>query len=174
MPVSDFVGTTDLDDYQAGDPATIVLQVQSAIRSYCGWHVAPEVEGDIFYTEAGRIYQRHLWLPSLKVAEITSVVDEGTTLTAEEYDWSDTGYLERRSGYWSTRPRQIFVTYTHGYAEIPADIVGIAVAVADRSINAPGGIVRQSTGPFSVERLKAALLEDEKSVLDKYRLPPRP
>lgn len=178
MTIADFVLTSDLDDFKAGDAEAIVQQVQSAIRSYCGWHVAPSIDETLVLDGRG---SRHLWMPSLYVTDVTIVVDEGTTLTSDDYDWSASGYLERRNGCWSKRPRQVSVTLEHGYEDIPADLIGVAVAVAARSNVSPTGAVRQATGPFSLDFGSfngvaggVALLEHEKAILDRYKLPPRP
>lgn len=171
MPIADFVLPADLDDYKAGDPTTLLAQAQSAIRSYCGWHVAPNITETLLLDGRG---SSHLWMPSLFVTEVTTVVNEGTTLTSEEYDWSADGYLQRRNGYWSSRPRQVSVTLTHGYEDIPADLVGVAVARAARFASSPAGVKREQAGSVSLERESNGFLADELAILDHYKLPPRP
>jgi hypothetical protein len=166
----DFVTTTDLTDYKAGDPATLVSQAQSTIRAYCGWHVAPNITETVLLDGRGG---SHLWLPSLHVTAVSSISNEGTVLTTAEYDWSVSGYVELRNwALWSSRPRQISVTFTHGYEDIPADLVGVAASIAARAGSSPAGIKRQSSGPFSAE-YEVELLGDEKSTLGRYKLPPR-
>jgi hypothetical protein len=174
----DIVDATDLAVYLAGTPESIVRQVQATIRSFCGWHVAPELEEELTLDGRGL---NHLWLPTLKVKAIASVTDEGNALTSDDFDWSESGYLERRTGTWSTRPRQIVVELTHGYAEIPDDLIGAAVAIAARASSSPSGSVREQTGPFARDFGQVngvaggiALLEQEKDILSRYKLPPRP
>lgn len=171
MPIADFVLTSDLDDYTAGDPQTLLAQAQAAIRSYCGWHVAPNITETLTVDGRG---SRHLWLPSLHVTDLTSVTDEGTALTTDEFDWSVSGYLERRSGYWSDRPRQVVAVLDHGYEDVPADLVSVAVAMAARTASSPAGVKKQSTGPFSIENETGRFLDEERTILDRYKLPPRP
>lgn len=170
MSAPDFVTTADLDNYTSGDSATLVEQAQATIRAYCGWHVAPNITETITLDGTGN---RHLWLPSLFVTDVTAIVDEGTTLTTEDYDWSESGYLERRSGYWSIRPRQIQVTLKHGLEDIPADVVGVAVGLAARAAVSPAGVRREAAGAVSLEYELGRLLQDERSILDRYKLPPR-
>lgn len=171
MTVSDFVTTGDLDDYQSGDADTLIEQAQSAIRSYCGWHIAPLIE-DVEVVLDGR-GTRHLWLPSLHVTAVSEITDETTTLTSEDYDWSASGYVERRNGYWSERPRQVRVTFSHGYEVVPPDLIGIAVARATRTASSPAGVRRESAGSVSIERDGNGFLADELAILDRYKLPPR-
>lgn len=173
----DFVDTTDLSDYKAGDAAEIILQVQAAIRSYCGWHIAPSIEQTVTLDGRG---SRHLWLPSLYVTDVTSVSNEGTAVTSDEYDWSESGYIESRYGCWTTRPRQVEITFTHGYDDIPADVVGVAVAVAARASASPAGVKREQAGAVSLEYGQfngvaggIALLQHERDILERYKLPPR-
>lgn len=171
MPLADFVLTDDLTDYNAADPATLVRQAQSAIRTYCGWHVAPSIEETLVLDGRG---SAHLWMPSLHVTDVSEVIDEDATLTTEDYDWSESGYLERRNGLvWSTRPRQVSVTLTHGYEDVPEDLIGVAVARAARTASSPAGVKREQAGSMSIEREGGGFLADELAVLDRYKLPPR-
>jgi len=179
VPAADFVTATHLADFTGADSAAIVEQVQGAIRAYCGWHIAPEL-ADVEVTLDGH-GSRHLWLPSLYVTDITGVINEGETLAAADYDWSADGYLERRNGWWSRRPRQVTVTFTHGYAETPPELIGLAVAIAARAVASPTGAGREQAGgvsrgyaTFNGVSGGIALLEHEKEILAQYKLPPRP
>lgn len=178
MTTADFVTTVELENYQSGDAQSIIEQAQSAIRSYCGWHIAPSVTETVTLDGNG---SAHMWLPSLRVTDVDSVENEGTVLSSEDYDWSASGYLQLRTwGTWSDRPRQVEVTFTHGYTEAPPDVIEVAAAVASRAATSPAGIVRDQSGPFSVQYATVngaaggiALLEHEKAILDRYKLPPR-
>jgi hypothetical protein len=167
----DFAEASDLTDYRAGDPATIIAQAQGAIRRYCGWHIAPSVIETITLDGSG---SRSLWLPSLHVTDIVSVTDEGTQVAADDYDWSQTGYIHRRYSCWTSRPRQIVVELIHGYDNIPPELIGVAVSLASRRASSPGGYKRETAGPFSVEFGGREFLQEELAVLDQFKLPPRP
>lgn len=169
--VADFVTASDLTDYRAGDPDTLLRQAQAAIRRYCGWHIAPEVTETITLDGSG---SRSLWLPSLYVTDIASVTVEGIVKDVDDYDWSTNGYVSSRFGTWSIRPRQIVVEFTHGYDDIPDDLIGVAVAMAGRAAASPAGPKRQTVGPFSVEWDSPGPLQHERDILDQYKLPPRP
>jgi hypothetical protein len=71
----------------------------------------------------------------------------------------------------------IEVTYTHGYAEVPADVVSVVCSMVARVIDIPGpvGMQYQTVGPFGY-RLSAtaqegilSLTPSEQRVLDVYR-----
>jgi hypothetical protein len=73
------------------------------------------------------------------------------------------------------------VTYTHGYDEVPNDIVGVTCAMALRALSTPqaGAIQSQTVGPFSVSLSKTAaagslaLTPDEREIVLSYRRPGR-
>ena len=120
-------------------------------------------------------------MPSLKVNAITSVTNCGDVIDPADFDWAESGYIELQCAWWTCRPRQIVVALNHGFDEIPDDLVEVAVSIAARASSSPSGAVQESTGPFSVRWSTTAggvaggvaLLEHERAILDKYKLPPR-
>ena len=87
-----------------------------------------------------------LLLPQLPVdgaEDITTVgVDNGATT-----DWTRFGQsLVMDSGAWD---EQVDVTYTHGFATIPATIQAVALACASRIMVNPGGIRSSAVGDVS-------------------------
>lgn len=172
MPLADFVDTTDLSDFRAGDPATLVGQAQSRIRSYCEWHVAPKITETILVDGRG---SPSLQLPSLHVVDVTSITNEGELVDPDDYDWSADGYVVlNNGGWWSRRPRQVEVVFQHGYEDVPADLVGVAVALASRLATSPSGVKREAAGAVSLEYGSSDFFADEREILDRYKLPPRP
>lgn len=176
----DFVYTDDLDKYTSGDEQAIIEQVQAAVRSYLKWHLSPEITETVTLDGDGSNY---LWLQSLNVTGVTSVTNEGTVLTSDDYDWSANGYLKLTGwcDYWSTRPRQVVVTFTHGFSEPPADVVGVVAAIASRAATSPTGTtseqagqVRLTYGTFNGVSGGVALLQHERDILNVYRIPARP
>lgn len=167
----DFAEVSDLTDYRAGDDATLLRQAQGAIRRYCGWHIAPEVTETLTLDGRGG---SHMWLPSLYVTDIVSVTNEGETVDlVDDLDWSANGFLWLRGGYWTERPRQVVVELTHGYGEIPDELIGVAAAWANRMSTSPA-YKRETTGPFSVEAFDPGFLVPERDVLNEFKLPSRP
>lgn len=176
MAVGDLVTPADLAAYRSGDPAAIVAQVQAAIRRYCGWHIAPSVTETVIVDGTG---SRHLWLPTLHATAISEVKSDGAVMDVLSLDWSASGYVESRCDRFSCRPRGVEVTMTHGYVDIPADIVGVAVGIADR-MRATGGVRREAAGAVSLDFAtfngalgSIALMQTETDLLNAYRLPAR-
>lgn len=167
---------TDLSDFQAGDPLKMLEWVSAVIRAYCGWHIAPVLTETLHVDGEG---SRHLWLPSLHVTGVAEVKNNGEVVDPDQYDWSESGYLELRCGHFSTRPRGIEVTLTHGYDTAPGDLVEATVSIASRSGDTGGtvmeraGQVQVSFGTFNGVSGGVALLDHEKAVLAPYKLPPR-
>ncbi len=70
------------------------------------------------------------------------------------------------------------VTYSHGYAEVPADVVAVVCGMVLRSLLAPvnaGAIVSETVGPYSYRLADGAngtavsLTADDQAVLKRYR-----
>lgn len=171
----------DLATYLArevGPNAEMMLTAASAVvRSYCGWHIAPERADDVVVLDGkGALV---VALPSLHVASVSQVINDGQTVT--DYDWSAAGMLYRRAG-WSLRFGGIRVTYTHGHKTTPPDVMAVVAAMAARAIASPAGVVREQTGPFSVTYTQTApnqaggvgLLNTERFILDRYRIAGQP
>jgi hypothetical protein len=155
-----------------------LLQAEALVRSYCGWHIAPS-RVDAVETLRGYGAQP-LLLASLNVTAVASVVDDGTTLApTDDYTWQSNGVI-LRAGFWGTG--DVVVTYTHGYDDPPPEVTAVVQAVAQRAVSNPGSLVRVQKGPFADtysqtgfnQSLPMALLDAEKSILDRYRIPPRP
>lgn len=93
-----------------------ISRASAAAETYCGRVFAVETIADTFAATCGP-----LWLSRAPVIEVTSVVRDETTLTADDYVLdADTGRLRLTSGYGS----EIIVTYEAGYATIPLEIQG--------------------------------------------------
>ncbi|WP_433406875.1 hypothetical protein [Streptomyces sp. CA-146814] len=86
----------------------------------------------------GQTASRHLILPRWPVTAVASVTltdDEGdgedlTFGKDADYTWSRDGTLHRRGGDWPTHDRAITVTYTAGYAPVPAGVKRLCLRLA--------------------------------------------
>lgn len=164
------------------------------IKNYCQQNIA-FVEDDEITLDipAGR---SQILLPELPVASVTSVIEDDIELTAEDdYKLGQHGILYRVNRNWKSGVQIVTITYSHGYATIPTDIVEIAVRSASRvyqaglrakEINGVTGVQSTSLGDYSVsfgseqgggvgEGVMGAsaargLLLSEKDILDKYRM----
>lgn len=170
--------TTDLDNYLSGDQEAILDQASAAVRSYCGWHIAP-VETDQTITVDGHGGSR-LRLPTGKLIDVAEVRNDDALIPADQLWWSTFGWIERDPGCWTTKPNGVTATITHGYDTVPDDIVEVVVSVAARAAASPTGATREQAGSVSFTWSTVApgvaggigFLAHELAILDTYRLAP--
>lgn len=160
MTESPLLGPLDLEDFRAGDATLNLDAAVAAIRSACGWHVAP-VRTETLTLEATNGV---VILPTLRATGVVVVID-GTTLDASEYTLKP-GVLLLAS---LRGCGEVTVTLTHGYDELPSDLKCVALSMADTGTS-PGGRLK-SAGPFSYEFPEGS--EDD-ATIQRYTLAPRP
>lgn len=172
-----FASPVQLSEFRSGDPAAILNQVSAAIRKYCGWHIWPSAQVTLRVDGRG---SDHLWLPTLHITDVQEVKSSGHVISLDALDWSESGFIELRNGRWSTRPRGIEVSLTHGFMEAPPDLVALASQIALRAVSSPTGLKRQSEGSVSIEFATVdgtggglSLFAHEKETLSHYKLPKR-
>lgn len=160
------------------DETDRLLQAEALVRSHCGWHIAPSrTETMTLPASDGAT----LLLPSLMVTAVASVTIDGTALTADEYTWTAAGVLKRSMG-WCWGSGTVVVAFTHGYDLAPPEVTAVVQAAAQRALDNPGSRPRDQVGPFAESYSQVgfnqapalALLDAEKEILDRYKLPPRP
>ncbi len=162
-----------------------------AIRNYCEQYI--ERVADEAHTFDVWTRRTKLVLPEHPVLAVESVVENGVTLTVnDDYVLIEHGTLYRVGAVWYPGPRTVVVTYTHGYAEIPDDVLDVCTRAASRryqaglsSSEAAGvpDVTSKSLGDYAVGygsiggsegRLGASgsrmLLLSEKDTLDRYRV----
>ncbi len=167
---------TDLAKVALGqvDEATAVDLLGRAseiVRGYCGsWGIA-EQDYDLTRDGKGRDL---LMLPALKVTAVTSVVEAGTVLVEDvDFDWSESGVLERIGGAWPSKRRSVRVQFTAGYNPVPRDVVAVVTGLTARVLATPGGMTQQRIGSMSLAQTLTAgggLDDYEKAILDRYRI----
>lgn len=170
------VDITDLTAFEAGDPAAYLAAGTAAVRTYCEWHVTPEITETITVRGSG---SRYLVLPSLKVTAVTAVTN-GTIVYADdagEYTTGPAGVLARvpAAGCW-VRDGDVTLTITHGYADA-ADVQAVVLAYAARLRANPRSASTLAVGPFTEAHTietASGFTAGEKEVLDRYRLASRP
>lgn len=179
MTANPIVTALDLADYQGGDAQSLIDQATAQVRRYCGWHVTPEVTETLTLDASG---SSTIMLPTLHVASVDSVAFNGTALTAvDDFVWSPVGYVSFKGDGpffsetpWCAGVGAVVVTLTHGYAEA-LDLASVIMSRATRMKATPGSAFRWQIGPFSEQYETASgFTLDELSILDHYRLPPRP
>jgi len=172
-----------------------IEEASAAIQNYCHQQIE-EVEDDE-YTFDVDARRTKLFLPELPVTEISSVVEDGETLTVDDdYKLGRSGILYRIDDFWASGIQIVTVTYTHGYATIPDDIADVCTRAAARTYQAGlraaeaegvSGVQGLSLGDYQVQygseqsggvsgggmlgsSAAPMLLPSEKRILDRYRM----
>ncbi len=166
----------------------------AAIRGYCRQHLELVADEALALDVWTPIY--NLILPELPVITVASVVEDGVTLTAgsdADYVLAQYGVLVRRGAHWKVGPQNVVITYSHGYAVLPAIIGDVCTRAASRAYQAGlraaddhgvPGLAGKTLSDFSVTYSSGAggvgtgvsgasgsrlLLLSEKDFLDPYR-----
>ncbi|WP_025158905.1 hypothetical protein [Leifsonia aquatica] len=154
----------------------IAAAASGAVRDYCRWRLAGPATQTVTLTTRG---EGTIFLPSLHVTAITDVRELDQPMTERiDFDWDDTGALERIGRRWPRRRRAVTATITHGYDRCPDDVAQAIAAAVGRGVFAPAsGVVSESTLSASVKYASngnaaatSAFLPHELAVLDKYRI----
>ena len=172
------------DRYSVPDPPPGGQGMRGAawgiIRAYARWHICPIITETLTLDATGT---RTINLPTLRLLEVERLEYAGQEITADNFEFSDAGLIRVGKTALPSRLGGIKATIRHGYdPKECAEIFQIAQALSQRmQIGiASQGVVQQTTGPFSmrfgtiaggVPVSQALLLEPEKQVLARYRLP---
>ncbi|KAA8723590.1 hypothetical protein F4V58_06595 [Corynebacterium phocae] len=154
----------------SGPSQSAIDRAVHTLRRLAGWHIWPPRVDTIRELVPG---DPAVLLPTKRLLEIESLSIDGAPRPVEDLVWDEDGVVyvpglaPRRDGV----PRVVEAVIRHGF-DNPADIVGVALAIAGRSeqpqssyavgrisVGAPGTATPQST---------------EWRILDTYRLGPRP
>jgi hypothetical protein len=123
-------------------------------------------------TFALRIVDGVVRLPGPVVA-VTAVTVGDQLLTSAQWELDGDDLRLREASALAGHPRRATVTWTHGFAAVPADVKGLVLDVAARSIVNPRNLRQESTGQRSVtfasETMGTSLAEIEKDRLTRYR-----
>ena len=197
--MADFATTADIEAFlqvsidtatQTAAAARALAEATAAIKNYCR-QVLEEVAADEVTLDSPG--GTRLFLPELPVTAVSEVVEDGETLVAgDDYKLGQHGILHRIGAKWAEGIQIVTVTYTHGYATLPDDIVAVCTRAAARAYQAglraaetdgTPGVSSKQLGDFSVsyggetsaEGVMGAsaarmLLLCEKDILDDYRI----
>lgn len=107
-------------------------------------------------------------LPQRPVISIERVWRGGGDLPPEDYRlWRDELHFRQLGS------APVYVTYTHGYATVPADVRAIVLTLAGRVLTNPSDLRQESVGSVSVtyaaETIGASLAPIERDQLARYR-----
>jgi hypothetical protein len=167
-------------------------EATEAIKNYCH-QVIEQVANEVITLDC--VGGTKIFLPELPVISVASVVEDGELLVVtDDYKLGQHGILHRVDDVWAAGIQIVTITYTHGYATIPDDVVGVCTRAAARAyqaglaaaaVGAVSGVASMSLGDYSVslgtgasggagEGIMGAsaarmLLLSEKDVLNRYR-----
>lgn len=168
-----FATITDLEnvlgrELPENDPAALfALDSATAMVRAIVYQYIEEVEDDVIVLDGTGT--RVLLLPETPVSDVSLVEIDGEELDDDEYQWSADGYVRKLNGTWTTDLRSIEVTYSHGYATIPALIVSITAKLAARMLDTPISVRQEAIGAYSATYTAATLQADELVLLDAYK-----
>lgn len=104
-------------------------------------------------------------LPLRPVVSVDAVTSDGVPV---EYRWDDE--TER---LFVSACAPVSVTFTHGYGEVPGDVVAVALSAAQRLLTNPQDLRQETVGAVSVtyaaETIGASLSPADKDLLGRYR-----
>lgn len=156
----------------------ILTAVSDEIRDALGWSVTQETGVVAMLDGPG---DEELLLPTLHLTAVTSVVENGVTLTAADYLVYRRGALARVANgeaiLWTSKRQGVTVIFTHGYPDgsVPGVFKTVTLETAGRLVSNPGGTLKSRTvGRVAVtyaDVRAAAAGVGEDPRLDFYRLP---
>lgn len=145
-------------------PSSAVQAATDAVRTECGWHIAPVI------TQAARLRVEGdlILLPSLRVHEVLTVTTaNGAAVTG----WQWEGDAVVRLPSHCRGLRVVDVTFRHGYSACPPALLP---ALAERAAAHTGGRIKQeSLGGRSVS-LEGGYDPTTTAAMDRHRLHWRP
>lgn len=148
---------------------------RAAARRFCGWHVTGVIEDDEVTIDGPG--SPLLVLPTLRLIELTGVVEDGTALNVADLHVSARGLVRKKSGaWWSGLYGSIVVTMTHGFSdEDAADFNSAVSSFAERN---EAGDRPRVVGPVQWDSVAMAAASAfsvvERSLLEQYRLESAP
>ncbi len=164
--------------------ATLAQQgAQAIVRGYCrqDFTAATYTSANLPIVADGGYWR--VDLPQRPVTAVSSVSVNSTAYTlGTDYAWNGSSPYIRlsrlvyTSAAFQDEPRAT-VTYSAGYATVPADVKDVALAVAARQYDNPRGLRMESIDDYSGTRAGSdndlagvSLLLPEKAILNRYRI----
>lgn len=156
--------------------------VSAVVRAYTGQQITSSSTTDRIQVRNGTVR-----LPQRPVTAVAGVDNVDGDPIGYSWDAGDAIYLDGFNPSRSfevapfiNRTPWVDVTYTHGYATVPADIVAVVCQMVGRAFGRTAetaGVTQESIAGYSYSVGAAAaagpmgMLADERRILDKYRRP---
>jgi hypothetical protein len=188
---------SDYSTFASVDADTFIAAAGDRIREYCGWHIYPSLTSTAICQLSG---DGTILLPTLYLTSVVSLAPpwpDAPTIDASAYHFSTDGLISfnpMQYGYgptpasanlWPIDTMRLFdaypkhlrnmtVTFTHGYTQIPPTVAAVGYELAMRAMEKPAGVASSVTaGPYSYRfgEFGFVLSDDQKKRLSYYRLP---
>lgn len=158
---------SQLEAWMQADPGTLpdsagmVLDVASAIiRSEARNQFVRKTS-----TLLRRPRQGVVKLPLRPVVSVDSVTRDGAPV---DFIWDSEDEALYVGGYTA-----VSVTFTHGYGEVPRDVLAVVLTAVQRVLNNPSDLRQETVGSMSVtyaaETIGASLSQADRDLLARYR-----
>lgn len=179
----------DLTEAEASRAIALLADASAMIRAYTGQDFALVEDDEVTLRGPGGIIR----LPQRPVTAVSSVTAVGGDGVPDVVlvDWIWDGVDEVRVGngsfvinlpevWWDDDgyPGTYRVTYSHGYVEVPADVVAVVCGMVMRTLTAPtmaGGVRSETIGPYSYQLAEAGtgisviMSQADRDALKRYR-----
>lgn len=160
--------------YDAVQSALALQAASQAVRTACGWHIAPSLECTARLTCEGKLAQ----LPANFVTEVASVTEDGEPLSSGQYEWRRDGLLRRACfANWTPTWGGVVVAYTAGLdADAAPDLAHAVLGIAEGVMAVSAGVASESADGVSISysasagSVAAALTDQQRLALAPYRL----
>ncbi|MEV0445448.1 hypothetical protein AB0I84_08185 [Streptomyces spectabilis] len=119
-------------------------------------------------TSSATLYPREGWavLPQRPVISVQEVRRGGQLVPADRWQLV-------RDRVRVLDDQAVTVTYTHGYASVPADVLAVVLTLAGRVLTNPSDLRQESVGSvnvtYSAETIGASLAPADRNLLARYR-----
>lgn len=179
----------DLTDAETARADALLADASAMVRAYTGQDFAVTTNDQVTLRGQGGTIR----LPQRPVTAVTSVVAIGgdglPDVPLVDWIWDGTDQIRVGEGsfiinlpavWWDDDgyPGTFRVTYSHGYAEVPADVVAVVCGMVLRTLTAPtmaGGVRSETIGPYSYQLdaagtgLTVMLTQADRDSLKRYR-----
>jgi hypothetical protein len=153
-----------LTDVEATRAGALLTDASAMVRAYTGQDFTTATDQATLRGQGGTIR-----LPQRPVTAVTSVIaiggDGAPDVTVIDWIWDGLDQIRVGEGsfvinlpavWWDDDgyPGTYRVTYTHGYADVPADVVAVVCGMVLRTLTAPtmaGGVRSETIGPYSYQ-----------------------
>lgn len=177
-----------LTEAESARADALLADASALVRSYTGQDFGIHVDDTAILRGQGDIR-----LPQRPVTEVKTVVAIGgdglPDITLADWWWDGLDQIRIGPGNWVINLPEVWwdddgwpgtyrVTYSHGYAETPPDVVAVICSMVLRTMTAPsmrGGVKSESIGSYSYQLetagvgLTVSLTQPERDVLARYR-----